>query len=478
MNKKEIIAGLKKMGLQKGGIVLLHSSLSSLGQVEGGAQAVVDAFLEVLGESGTLVVPAFGSLGIIADIVKNNPQAVSSIHPLAGVAAIGADAEKICRDHWKAETAHAENTPCARIAELGGYVCLLGVDQDRNTTLHTVEALLRLPYLKPKQATFATPEGEVRKEWPFFPGPHRDFIGLDRVFRASGKMKIGRIGNSVLRLIKSRDLIDIALEAGRNNPAFVLCDNPHCADCRQQRADIYRYRMSQESFRLAAASSLAGRYIPEMIENMKSAGIDLLELDYIEGLPVHLLSPKKIQTAVRQLRDNAGEIAALRSCAVSAANMKLLASALECKVSRVLFPLAHDSAALAEEAQKQGVVVSFYNLGLDSPTASTMLLDLKNRNLRFDFTFNAASFAAAGEKPFLSGYKQKLRRFVNQLDVEDALWDGSPAPLAGGNAEIKEMISILRCAGFSGWMTLGARNRYSGTLADAAARFGRLLETM
>ena len=275
ITKQEIAAGLEKMGLTSGDIVLLHSSLSSFGKVDGGAEAVVNAFLNVLTESGTLVVPTFGNLGIITDVVKAHPQAVSSIHPLASVAAIGASAEKICRDHWKSELAHAEDTPYVRIADNGGYVCLLGVDQDRNTTLHTVEELLRLPYLKTTaEKTFSTPEGQVSKSWPFFPGPHRDFIGLDSILRESGKMKIGRIGNSVLRLIRSQDLIAVCVAAGRKDPAFVLCDNPNCPDCIPQKADIRRDGFSREDFTLVASTGLAGKYAEEIVDNCKAAGLD------------------------------------------------------------------------------------------------------------------------------------------------------------------------------------------------------------
>ena len=172
MTQHEITAGLRKIGLKKGDHVLLHSSLASLGQVTGGAVVVAQAFRTVLGPAGTLLVPTFGgdSLGVITKVVREDPRAVHSIHPMAAVAAIGGAAESLCREHWKAELAHGSDTPYTRLAEIGGYVCLLGVDQDRNTTLHTVEELLRLPYLKTTpHRTFATPDGDVTRSWPFFP---------------------------------------------------------------------------------------------------------------------------------------------------------------------------------------------------------------------------------------------------------------------------------------------------------------------
>ena len=107
-----------------------------------------------------------------------------------------------------------------------------------------------------------------------------------------------------------------------------------------------------------------------------------------------------------------------------------------------------------------------------------MLLYLKDQGWEPGFTFSATGFARLGEKPFLVSYKQKLRRFVDQLDVEDCLYEGTPQPLAHGNAEIKELISILRCASFDGWLVLGAGNRGFGCLGEMAGRFVGLLDAM
>lgn len=479
IQQAEIEKGLKAAGLKKGDAVILHSSLANLGQVAGGAKTVVNAFLNVLDSTGTLVVPTFEFLGVITDVVKAHPKAVQSLHPLASVAAIGAQAEAICRDHWQAELAHEKDTPYMRLAELGGYVCLLGVDQDRNTMLHTVEEVLHLPYLKTtEEKTFDTPGGKVTKSWPLFPGPHRDFIGLDRIFRESGKMKIFRIGQAVVRLIKGRDLIEMALEAGRRNPAFVLCDNPNCADCVRQRADLWRARFAGESFRLAASAHLAGRYVPEIIEQCNRAGICGVELDVLEGKLVELMAAGKLTATVAALRESKLEATALRARAVGTKPSVLIERARECGVTRVVLPFSERAEEALAAARDQGIVLSFYNTMFDSDQTSAMLLSLKGKGWNPGFTFSATGFARLGELPFLGSYKKKLRRFVDQLDVGDCLYDGTPKPLAHGNAEIKEMISILRCASFSGWLVLWAGNRGLGSLSETAGRLVGLLDAM
>ncbi len=479
MNQKDIEIDLKTLGLNTGDTVLLHSSLSSLGHIEGGANTVLNAFFSVLGPEGTLIAPTFGSLGILPDTLKQHPGAISSIHPRASVVAVGARAKEICRDHWKAETAHTENTPYMRIADLGGHICLLGVDQDRNTTLHAVEALLRLPYLKTTpEIAFSTPEGNTTRSWPFFPGPHRNFIGLDRLLQERDILHVGRIGNAVARLIKSRDMINTLLEVGRNNPSFVLCDNPNCADCVRQRADLRRDRFARETCTLATSANLAGRYIPEILETCQAAGITAIELDTVQGNPVQTLPAERLVDAVAELRTGGCTVTSLRASAVSEAAEPLLQTAASCAIPRVLFPLTTEAPRLTRAAAEAGVTISFYNTHLGSANVYESMSELTQQGLQANLTFSPAGFARAGEKPFLTSYSTKLKRFTDQLYVEDCTFDGTPTPLAKGNAEIKELVSILRCSSFNGFLVLGAGNRFTGTLADATAQFLDLLETM
>lgn len=475
MRKDQIESSLRELGLQTGDVVLLHSSLSSLGEVEGGAEGLVDAFLNVLGAEGTLVVPTFGDLGVVTKVVESRHEAMSSIHPFASVAAIGGKAQEICRDHWKAETAHAEGTPYMRMADMGGYVCLLGVDQDRNTTLHAVEAMLELPYLKTTdERTFSTPEGEVTRSWPHFPGPHRDFIGLDRLLRERGIVKMGRIGSAVARLMKGREMIDALLEVGGKDPAFALCDNPRCADCRRQRAALKRDRFAGEDFSLAAASSLAGRYVPEMIENCTAAGVDAVELDCLQERPVQGMEGGQVKAAVEELRAGGCAVTALRGRMIGDEIDSFLQVAVECGIGRVVLPLSSEVEAHRELAAEKKVSLSFYNTHQSSGKVFERMRQVAGVGL----TFSGCRFAACGEHPFLTSLRNKLKRFVDQLDVEDCTWDGTPASLACGNGEIAELVSILRCSGFRGYMVLGAGNRAVGDLASAAACFAGLLERM
>ncbi|MBR2441052.1 MAG: AAC(3) family N-acetyltransferase [Lentisphaeria bacterium] len=479
MDRKEISAGLRELGLKNGSVVMLHSSYLSLGEVIGGPSAVIHAFLDVIGKKGTLLVPAFASLGVLVEEVKNLPGAIISTCPVGAVAAYGPAAEELCKDHWKAETAHGIHTPFTRLAEKKGIICLLGVDQDRNTTLHSIEALLELPYLQPISCTVKISSGkEVKKEYKYFPGPHRDFIGIDALLRDSGAMKIGRIGNAQVRMIDSVSMFDILMTTGEECPDLFLCSNPNCADCVKQRAAIYAYEMAHESFQLTVSSRLAGRYIPEMVENMKKQGINLIELDYLQGKLFAKLSVKKLQEAVQEFKDEKIEVSGIRLPCVPDEPEKLAEKLLQSGINRVIMPLS-GSAEAVKILKKNRLDVVLYNVAQSSKSAAQEFSDLLKNTPELLFCFNAANFAKVGENPFLYSYQAgRFIKTTGQLDVADCTWDGNRTELALGNAEIKEMISIMRCRNFSGYFCLGGGAFYPGDLESAAGNFRQLMKNI
>lgn len=474
MNRQEIAQKLNEMGLPKGAIVLLHSSLAAIGKVDGGADAVVDAFLDAVGPEGTLLVPVFGNLGIITTIVKNRPNALVSPCPVGTLAGIGPAAAELFEDHWKPESPHAQGTPFHRLAQKGGFVCLLGVDQDRNTALHGIEAQLKLPYLGQTTQTFTTPDGEtVTKTWKHYPGPHRNFIGLDPLFLECGAMTIDRIGNAQVRLLDAKKMWDAALEYGTMDPAFVLCDNPNCPACVRQRADIFSdYIAANESFKLSASARLAGRYVPEMVENLKRVGIKFVELDIIQGVPVSQMSAEKLQAAVSEFNEAGIEVSAARIAAVPDNVEKFIEVMKAAAIGTLIVPSA------AEDEQISQLQQAGFNVVICNRSMTGAAVQRKAARCGVNVCFNPANFAEAGQQPFGVYRADRFIRNIVQLDVNDALKTGEAEELACGQAEIKEMISILRCRNFDGFMTIGGGFEYPGILEDAVDRFAELLENM
>ena len=473
LTREAIAKQLQDMGLKKGDLVLVHSSTAALGPIEGGVETLVDAFLEVIGSEGTLLAPVFGSLGIFTVAVRNRPDAIISDCPKGTIAAIGPQAKYICEDHWRAATAHGEGTPYTKLAELSGYICLLGVDQDRNTSLHSVEALLELAYLRTVTEDLETPTGRISKTWKYYPGPHRDFIGLDKLMRDSGKMKIGKVGNAVTRLFRSRDMYEIMLAAGKIDPAFCLCDNPACDDCVHQRAALMAARLKQEDFKLTIASSVAGKYIPEMIDSLHASGCNYIELDIINGRPAWTLSAEQLADATAQLSAANIEVSALRLTAIPGDIDSVVDTALAAGIKTLIMPLSAEAKNHRDSANRAGMEVYFVNIGLSSVRAGELL----NMTGRPGSVLNPLEFAKAGEHPFLTSYRiGKYQRTIRQLDFADGLYDGTPTNWAKGNGEVKELLSIIRCFSFNGFVSICGSNKGMGTPRELVKKFIQLLD--
>jgi aminoglycoside 3-N-acetyltransferase len=158
MIEKDLI----KLGLQKGDSVFLHSSLKSIGYVEGGAPTVIDAIIEVLGPSGTLIVPAYSlkksmyktcldkkymfdprtsttQLGIIPATFLSYPDICRSIHPTHSVSAIGENAGYITESHHLAASTFGHDSPWDRLMKLNGKILATGLKMGRNTFSHVLE---------------------------------------------------------------------------------------------------------------------------------------------------------------------------------------------------------------------------------------------------------------------------------------------------------------------------------------------------
>jgi aminoglycoside 3-N-acetyltransferase len=162
ITKEILIADLKKIGLTIGDSVLVHSSLSKIGFVEGGAKTVVDALTEVIGETGTLLFPTFPAAGknktylqehLFFDI-KNTPSQMGSIteyfrklngvyrsfHPTDSICAKGPLAEYYTNSHFGQLTPYNENSPFRKLCNKGGKILMLGTTLNGAcTSLHTLE---------------------------------------------------------------------------------------------------------------------------------------------------------------------------------------------------------------------------------------------------------------------------------------------------------------------------------------------------
>ncbi|OFX17171.1 MAG: hypothetical protein A2Z18_02770 [Armatimonadetes bacterium RBG_16_58_9] len=285
VTKQDIIEGLRKLGLRDGDLVLVHSSLSSFGKVDGGAETVVDALLETVGPRGTLVVPTFSwtvmggepfevertpsEVGKITEEVRLRPEAVRSGHPTHSVAAIGPLAEALTEGHDKTHPM-GRGSPLFKVLQANGKILQLGTNQMTNTMVHVAEEIAAAPYLEQwRVVNVKSRRGKIVRKRIRRPGCSAGFCIIDAALRKRGEMTETLIGNCRARLMTARAVVDAAIEELKLDPAALLCDRPDCERCAEARAMIIATdleRQDQEVIELAKDEERTLRIIERRLD--------------------------------------------------------------------------------------------------------------------------------------------------------------------------------------------------------------------
>lgn len=160
--KEALEQQLREIGIVEGDTLLVHSSLSKIGFVEGGPQAVIDALLNSVGDSGHVLMPnspnagyqleyirqldvfdavnAPSALGIITELFRKHPKALRSVSVTEPVSCIGPNAIDFVGDHLSEETPYTSKSPFYKVAAAGGKILYIGVTlANAGTSLHLLE---------------------------------------------------------------------------------------------------------------------------------------------------------------------------------------------------------------------------------------------------------------------------------------------------------------------------------------------------
>lgn len=248
-SKKDFIRQFKKIGIEKGDILLVHSSLSKIGYVENGAKDVVDALLEVVGENGHLLMPnspnasfqldyiqkldffdvahSPSKLGVISEYFRLLPDAERSAHPTEPVSCIGPDCEYFVGHHFGNLTPYNKNSPFYRVAERQGKILYLGVTLDNaGTSLHTLEDAIsdfKYPVYYPEEFEVKVrfENRTLRSMKTLVHNPEqskkRKCDGLIPLFEEKGVLQKVKIGKANSLLVDAKGMFEVMLEEYQKN---------------------------------------------------------------------------------------------------------------------------------------------------------------------------------------------------------------------------------------------------------------------
>ncbi len=249
VTREQLLRDLRAAGVAEGDVLVVHSSLKAVGWIEGGAKVMIEALQETLGPEGTLIMPTFtfslaswnlpafdakrtfSRVGMLTQIFWQSKNTIRTRHPTHSVAAWGKLAEEITAGPIDYQPL-GKTSPLDRARLAGAKILLIGVGQDRNSTIHIAESIADMPYL----SVMFTDGAETEPAWYYpedkaravminireIPGSSEGFAALDEPLVRDGVAKPVYIGNAKSTIMNSEKLCEYVVGVLHENPLFLL----------------------------------------------------------------------------------------------------------------------------------------------------------------------------------------------------------------------------------------------------------------
>lgn len=235
--KEQLKEQILQMGIQPDDTVLIHTSMKAIGEVDGGADTVIDAFIECLPDGLFLVpthtwgvvnkdhpiydvrttVPNIGALPRVAAFRKDG---IRSLHVTHSIWAHGKGAEEFVQGEEFAETPCPVGFAWSRLAQVNAKILLLGVTHSRDTFIHSIDELAQIPdriQPIPYEVTCIDWDGnEIRHPMH----PHyctktdyisEYFVNFEKALVSQGAQTYATLGNAQVRVIDAKKCQDVIM---------------------------------------------------------------------------------------------------------------------------------------------------------------------------------------------------------------------------------------------------------------------------
>ncbi len=243
IKKESLINDLKAIGAREDDSIIVHSSLSKIGYVDGGAATAIDVLRNVIGKGGTLILPSFpgntfskdyleatpsfdirntpSRMGIITEYFRKMDGVIRSFHPTDPVCAIGPFAEYFTQGHFGQITPYNKNSPFYRLCEKGGKILMIGVPLATCTNLHLMEDEIenfKFPVYDEKifEVKMIDEQGKTHLMKTKVHNPEyskkRRCDDLIPMFQKEGILIKGKIGEADAMFIDAKGMLDVMME--------------------------------------------------------------------------------------------------------------------------------------------------------------------------------------------------------------------------------------------------------------------------
>ena len=240
----QLVLDLQTVGVRPGGVLMVHSSLKSLGAFPGGAESLIQGLLAAIAPEGTLLMPALSyetvipqkpvfdirstpsCVGILPEIFRLSAGTRRSMHPTHSVCAVGPLTSDLLSPHILDSTPCGPNSPFHRLADFKGQILMLGCGLRPNTSMHAIEEIAQTPYLLNPPMRFTLIDENGQKTQKSY-APH-NFKNIsqryDRVEKvlAYPQLRTGGVLKAKVHLIEANALKDCVLQALEKDPWFFV----------------------------------------------------------------------------------------------------------------------------------------------------------------------------------------------------------------------------------------------------------------
>jgi aminoglycoside 3-N-acetyltransferase len=246
VNTSGIISRLAKqlhyLGLERGDVVMVHSSFKSLGIKD--PEEIILALLETLGETGTLLMPALSYLqkppnihdtnltpscvGFLSEYFRCRPGTQRSIHPTHSVCGVGRLAREWLDDHIQDYTPCGPHSPFNKLLHHQGKILMIGCGLKPNTTMHAIEEYIQPAYLFGNTQTYTITDSQRRTfEKVYITHNFDEGRVVQRYDRVEGilnqaALSSGILGNAKTYLIQAEALYQAALVHMGSDPCYFI----------------------------------------------------------------------------------------------------------------------------------------------------------------------------------------------------------------------------------------------------------------